>query len=286
MEKKIYLILADSAEAVCEIKGYLRGTIEEVQAYCEDLNKTNAEQGKEFVFLELTQLSANQRRKTATPFGFTTIQKTAEKWGVSKAYVYKLCQDGRISGAVLDETRWYIPEDAEKPSAKHTGFCSAKDMAKKWGIYEETVSRLCAEGEISGAERYGHIWRIPKEAENPLEGYVMISQLARQWGMSRSNASSFCLGGRIPGAKHIGRHWYVPADAQEPMNILTERKSGYISATKIAEKWSTTRNFVCKACREGRIPGAEYIDGRWHIPEDAEKPADRRRERKSNKFYR
>lgn len=277
MEKKIFLIFSDNINTAWEIKGYIRGTEEEARIYCENLNKDNAGQ-RNFVWMELAQLSVGRQRKTAIPSGFTSVQKTAQKWGVSVAYVYRLCQEGRIHGAVLDVNHWIIPEDAEKPSAKAPGFLSAKDMAKKWGIYEETVLRLCAEGEISGAEREGHLWRIPKEAENPLEGYVMLSQLAREWKMSRSNVAAFCIGGRIPDAKHIGRHWYVPADAKKPMNLLTERKSGYLSATKTAEKWEVSRDFVCEACREGRIPGAEYIDGRWHIPEDATNP--RRRLRK------
>lgn len=282
MEKKIYLIFSDSVDidTVYEIKGYLRGTEEEAQAYCEDLSKTNAEQEKGFVFLELPQLPANQRWKTAMPSGFTTVTKTAEKWGVSKAYVYKLCQDGRIPGVVYDKDHWCIPEDAEKPSAKQPGILSAKDMAKKWGIYEETVATLCAEGEIPGAERDGRIWRIPKEAENPLEGYVMLSQLARQWGMNRIVVSKQCLEGRIPGARRVGRNWYVPADAEQPLNMKIDRKTGYTSATKTAEKWDTSRNFVCKACREGRIPGAEYVNGVWHIPEDARNPGRYRGKRK------
>lgn len=273
MEKKIFLIYSDSANTACRIKGYIRGTAEEAQAYCEALNSAEAGEGKVFVWMELSLLSANQYRKTVTPSGFTTVQKTAQKWGVSKAYVYKLCQEGSIPGAILDKAHWSIPEAAEKPSAKQQGFLSAKDMAKKWGLYEETVLKLCAAGQIPGADRDGHIWRIPEEAENPLSGYVMLSQLARQWGMRRNNVAAFCVGGRIAGARHIGRHWYVPADAEKPMNLLTERKTGYVSATKTAEKWGSSRDFVCEACREGRIPGVEFIDGRWHIPEDAKKPS-------------
>ena len=280
MEKKIYLIFSDSFDTVCEIKGYLRGTEEEAQAYCEDLNKANAEQEKDFVWMELTQLPANQRWKTAMPSGFTTVTKTAERWGISRAYAYKLCQEGRIPGAVFDKDHWCIPEDAKKPTAKQPGTLSAKEMAKKWGIYEETVATLCAEGEIPDAECDGKNWRIPEDAVNPLEGYVMISQIASQWGMHRIKVSEHCLEGRIPGVKRVGRNWYVPADAEKPLNMKTDRKTGYTSATKTAENWGTSRNFVCKACREGRIPGAEYIDGYWHIPEDAEKPVDGRGRRK------
>lgn len=43
------------------------------------------------------------------------VDSIAEKWGVSKSWVYRLCRDGRVSGAFYSEGRWSIPEDAEKP---------------------------------------------------------------------------------------------------------------------------------------------------------------------------
>ena len=209
--------------------------------------------------------------------GFTTVTKTAKRWGVTEAHVYKLCKDGRIPGVVFDKDHWCVPMDAEKPSAKKpTGSLFASQMAKKWGIYEESVTWLCAEGQIPGVERRGNKWLIPEGAENPLEGYVMISQLARKWGMNRIVVSKQCLEGRVPGAKRVGRNWYVPADAEKPANSVTTRKPGYVSATKMAEKWGVSRNFVSKACREGRIPGAVQTGRYWHIPEDAASPLDRR----------
>lgn len=272
MERKIYLIFADSVDTVCEIKGYIRGTVEDAQAYCEDLNKANAEQEKDFVFLELTQLVANQRWKTAMPAGFTTVTKTAERWGVSEAYVYYLCKEGRIPGVVFDKDHWCVPVDAEKPSTRQPGFLCARDMAKKWGIYEESVSWLCVNGEIPGAKRGGKKWLIPEDAICPLKGYILVSQQARKWDMNRIQLSELCRDGRIPGVKRVGRNWYVPADAEKPLSPKTDRKTGYISATEKAKEWGTSRNFVCKACRKGRIPGAEYVNGVWHIPEDAQKP--------------
>lgn len=281
MEKKIYLIFSDSVDTVCEIKGYIRGTVEDAQAYCEDLNKTCAEQEKDFVWMELTQLPANQRWKTAMPSGFTTVTKTAERWGVSEAYVYKLCQDDRIPGVVYDKDHWCIPEDAEKPEFVKRGFASPIKMAAKWDVAYESVTRLCAVGAIPGVEHIGRRWLIPEDAENPLEGYVLVSQIARQWGMNRVKVSEHCTKGRIPGAKRVGRNWYVPADTEKPLNLKTDRKTGYTSATKTAEKWDTSRNFVCKACREGRIPGAEYVNGVWHIPEDARNPGRYRGKRRN-----
>jgi predicted site-specific integrase-resolvase len=46
----------------------------------------------------------------------------------------------------------------------------------------------------------------------------------------------------------------------------------YVSVGKIAEKWGVTTITVYNAAKTGRIPGAEFIDGKWHIPEDAVQP--------------
>jgi predicted site-specific integrase-resolvase len=203
--------------------------------------------------------------------GYTSILKTAERWGVSYQHVRQLCEEGRISGAVHQNKHWNIPEDEEQPmpQAVPLGFLSASQIAKKWGVYVNKVTWMCQEGLILDVKRGTKTWLIPQDTVNPLEGYALVSEMAERWGMHRNLVSRACTEGRIPGAKRVGRNWYVPADAEKPLNMKIDRKSGYTSATKAAEKWGTSRSFVCKACREGRIPGAEFIDGKWHIPEDA-----------------
>ena len=46
---------------------------------------------------------------------YLTTQKAAEKWGISRRRVSKLCQEGRIDGAVLMGKTWILPADTEKP---------------------------------------------------------------------------------------------------------------------------------------------------------------------------
>ena len=46
-----------------------------------------------------------------------TVQQAAEKWGLSRRRVSRLCQDGRVPGAVkLSERYWLMPSDTPKPS--------------------------------------------------------------------------------------------------------------------------------------------------------------------------
>ncbi len=46
---------------------------------------------------------------------YMSVKKAAEKYGVTKRWIQKLCETGKIQGAVkLDESGiWLIPKDAE-----------------------------------------------------------------------------------------------------------------------------------------------------------------------------
>lgn len=47
---------------------------------------------------------------------YLSIRQTAEKWGISKRRVQRLCAEGRILGAVKIDSSWVIPATAEKPN--------------------------------------------------------------------------------------------------------------------------------------------------------------------------
>ena len=49
---------------------------------------------------------------------YCSVRETAEKWGVSERFVRKMCQEGRIENAILDEKTWLIPSGIEKPERK------------------------------------------------------------------------------------------------------------------------------------------------------------------------
>ena len=51
----------------------------------------------------------------------------------------------------------------------------------------------------------------------------------------------------------------------------------YLSAKEVASKWDISRRRVQILCEEGRIDGAYKVSEVWIIPEDAEKPVDRRK---------
>ena len=50
----------------------------------------------------------------------------------------------------------------------------------------------------------------------------------------------------------------------------------FLSVTEFAEKWDLTARRVRQLCAEGKIEGAFLVGKTYNIPEDAQKPADRR----------
>jgi len=49
-------------------------------------------------------------------------------------------------------------------------FISVAEAAKKWGLSERRVQKLCKENRIDGVVWFGRMWIIPKDAQKPLDG--------------------------------------------------------------------------------------------------------------------
>ena len=48
-------------------------------------------------------------------------------------------------------------------------YITAAEAARRWDVSERRVQRLCAEGRVPGAERFGRAWRIPAGAPKPAD---------------------------------------------------------------------------------------------------------------------
>ena len=46
-------------------------------------------------------------------------------------------------------------------------FISVHEAARRWGVTDRRVQRLCEDGRIEGIARFGHSWMIPCNAEKP-----------------------------------------------------------------------------------------------------------------------
>lgn len=160
------------------------------------------------------------------------------------------------------------------------------ELARKWGISRRAVYNAAEEGRIPGAEFIEGKWFIPKDAKNPIKrlvspetGYISARDAAEKWGVVHVAVCRAAKNGRIPGAKYIGDRWHIPKDSENPMKIVIDPKPGYISTKDAAEKWGVAQTVVCDVAKAGRIPGAEFVGGRWHIPEDVKCPINRRKKR-------
>lgn len=48
-------------------------------------------------------------------------------------------------------------------------YMSCPDAAKKWGISERRVQKLCEDNRIPGISKIGYMWLIPKNAKKPAD---------------------------------------------------------------------------------------------------------------------
>ena len=48
-------------------------------------------------------------------------------------------------------------------------YISAPEAAKKWGISERRVQKLCEENRIPGIAKFSRMWSIPKDAEKTMD---------------------------------------------------------------------------------------------------------------------
>ena len=50
------------------------------------------------------------------------------------------------------------------------GLMTAEQAEKKWGISNRQVQKLCSNGKIPHAKKFGTSWAIPSNVKKPLDG--------------------------------------------------------------------------------------------------------------------
>ncbi len=48
-------------------------------------------------------------------------------------------------------------------------YLTIRQMAERWGVSERTVSKLCSDGRVEGAEKFGSVWSIPETVQKPID---------------------------------------------------------------------------------------------------------------------
>lgn len=52
---------------------------------------------------------------------YATTMEMAEKWGITSRRITKLCNEGRVDGAILMGHTWIIPRNTPKPDEQKRG---------------------------------------------------------------------------------------------------------------------------------------------------------------------
>lgn len=67
-------------------------------------------------------------------------------------------------------------------------YISCPEAAKKWGISERRVQRLCEDNRIPGISKIGYMWLIPKNAKKPFDERKKKNQLTVEVTVSNDKA--------------------------------------------------------------------------------------------------
>ena len=57
---------------------------------------------------------------------------------------------------------------------------TCKQLSSEWGVAEHTIADLCRKGKISGAVKEGKSWKIPDDAEKPVDGRVSSGEYIKK----------------------------------------------------------------------------------------------------------
>ncbi len=64
-------------------------------------------------------------------------------------------------------------------------YATIKEIAENWELTTRRVQKLCAEGKIPGASKFGRDWAIPKDAERPVDQRVTTGEY-KNWRKTKA----------------------------------------------------------------------------------------------------
>lgn len=59
-------------------------------------------------------------------------------------------------------------------------FLTIKEVAEKWNVTPRRIQKMCADGRIPGAKKFGRDCAIPADTEKPIDARVKTGQY-RNW---------------------------------------------------------------------------------------------------------
>ena len=67
-------------------------------------------------------------------------------------------------------------------------YLTIKEVAEKWDVTPRRVQRMCADGRIDGARKFGRDWAIPANVEKPKDARVTSGKY-KNWRKDQQNDS-------------------------------------------------------------------------------------------------
>ena len=55
-------------------------------------------------------------------------------------------------------------------------YLTIKEIAEKWGLTVRRVQKMCSDGKIPGASKFGRDWASPRNAEKPVDERVTTGE--------------------------------------------------------------------------------------------------------------
>ena len=95
-------------------------------------------------------------------------------------------------------------------------YISVSEAAKKWGISERRVQKLCEENRVPGVERISRIWLIPRNAEKPTDKrYKTITKVSMNEIVEKYNTYIYNIAYKLTGkpeqAEDIAQETFIKA---------------------------------------------------------------------------
>ena len=67
-------------------------------------------------------------------------------------------------------------------------FITIKEIAERWDVTPRRIQKMCADGRIPGAKKFGRDWAIPSDAEKPKDARVTTGEY-RNWRKNQKTDS-------------------------------------------------------------------------------------------------
>ena len=68
-------------------------------------------------------------------------------------------------------------------------YMTIKEIAEKWELTTRRVQKMCSDGRIPGARKFGRDWAIPRETKRPADERVTTG-VYRNWRKQKEKISS------------------------------------------------------------------------------------------------